>query len=190
MTNMQDLGARTGLSVCTGWCVFMVAGLFLSPAASLVLGVMGAGCVGLSHVVQGPARLPADGLIALLAPFGVMLPALALRQVLVANGLGIPGFSSAEILVFLLAYAVFLMASFGVLPIDLYRFGYAVWPVACIALALCLYALVTGNWFLAVVTVAAQGVWVAGWASENWFDTMLHVALVPVALITLLIRLF
>ena len=55
-------------------------------------------------------------------------------------------------------------------------------------LAVCIYELVTGNWFLAGVAVLGQLAWVMGWGSSNWFDMVLHVLLVPVAVVVLVMR--
>lgn len=183
---MSQFGASLAFGICAGWVGFALAGLVVPAGfAALIGGALGAALAWpLRHTILS------SGAVAVLAPFGVLLPALALRHVAVGLGGEIPGFSALEIAVFLAAYLLFLVASFGLLPVDLYRLGYAARPVALMVLALCLYALATGNWFLAVVVVAGQAVWAAGWSSSNWFDTVLHVLLVPIAAIALLIRLF
>ena len=160
--------------------------MLLAPPWPTVVALAAAVVIG----IAARDTLPVNGLVALLAPFGVMLPALALRHMAVAQGLSIPGFSTGEIAVFLLVYIAFLCTAFGVIPVDLYRYGYAPWPVATMVLAVCAYALLTGNWFLAGVAVTGQLAWVMGWGSSNWFDMMLHVLLVPVAAVTLITRLF
>lgn len=175
-----------GAAVILGWVCFHLLGVVLSPTAALLWAIV---LAGLAVTVTWDS-VGIGGLIALLAPFGVMLPALAVRHVAVQFGVPVPAFSSLEIIVFLGAYVAFLSAAFGVIQVDLYRFGYAPWPVAVMVLAVCLYALLTGNWFLAGVAVAGQFVWIMGWGSSNWFDMMLHVLLVPVAVITLILRLF
>ncbi|MEO0752363.1 MAG: hypothetical protein AAFY25_11225, partial [Pseudomonadota bacterium] len=128
------------------------------------------------------------GAVALLAPFGVMLPSLALGAILARWGVDLPGFSNVELVGFLGIYTVFLLSAFGRLPVDLYRLGYAPGPVAVMVLATCCYAGLTGHWVLAAVAVAGQFFWVMAWGSSNWFDYVLHVLLWPIALITLLLR--
>lgn len=182
---MSGLGATVALAIVLGWVVFALSGLLLAPPWPAVLALVG----GVLLVLVARDTLAANGLVALLAPFGVMLPALALRHMAVAQGLSVPGFSTAEIAVFLVLYTAFLCTAFGVIPVDIYRYGYAPWPVAFMVLAVCAYALATGNWFLAGVAVLGQLAWVMGWGSSNWFDMMLHVLLVPVAAVVLITRL-
>jgi len=183
---MRHIGGTVALGLVMGWLVFWFAGLFASPLGALIWAIVIAGVA----VTALWDSVPVAGAMAVLAPFGVMLPALALRHVLVQFGMPVPGFSSLEIGIFLLVYMVFLLTAFGVIPADLYRYGYAPWPVAGMVLAVCFYALVTGNWFLAGVAVFGQLAWVMGWGSSNWFDMMLHVLLVPVAVVTFILRLF
>jgi len=128
--------------------------------------------------------------VALLAPFGAMLPALALRDVAVRLGLPVPGFATWELAAFLVLYTGFLAAAFGLVPADVYRLGYAPVPVAATVLGLCAYGFATGNWFLALIAVLGQAAWVMGWGSSNWFDHVLHVLMWPLAVAVLVTRLF
>ncbi len=182
---MSGLGASVALALLLAWVIFALVGLFLSPPIAVALGAV----VGVAAVVLARDTLGVSGLIAVLAPFGVMLPALAARHMAGSLGADIPGFSSVEIAVFLLVYVVFLSTAFGVIPVDLYRYGYAPWPVGALVLAVCAYAWLTGNWFLAGVAVLGQVFWMLGWGSSNWLDHVLHVFLVPVAAVVLLLRL-
>jgi hypothetical protein len=183
---MSGLGATVGVAVVLGWVVFALAGTLISAPWPSLLALV----AGVLAAVLWRDTLAVNGLVAVLAPFGVMLPALALRHVMVSWGWDVPGFSGVEIAVFLVGHVAFLACAFGVIPVDVYRFGYAPWPVAGMVLAVCVHALVTGNWFLAVVAVLGQLAWVMGWGSSNWFDMVLHVLLVPVAAVVLLLRLF
>ncbi len=181
---MSGIGATVALAIILGWLVFALVGFLVSPQVAVVIGaVMGALTVGLARDSVG-----ISGLIAVMAPFGVMLPALAARHMAVSVGLPVPGFSTVEIAVFLVIYVAFLCAAFGVIPLDPYRYGYAPLPVGAMVLAVCAYALFTGNWFLAGVVVLGQFFWVMGWGSSNWFDYVLHVFLAPVAAVVLLLR--
>ena len=183
---MTGIGASAVLAVLLGWVVFALAGLVFSPAAAAGLGLVVG--VGLAFCLRGSVAI--GGMVALLAPFGVMLPALALRHVGAKLGLPVVPFATWELVLFLVVYTGFLATAFGVIPVDLYRLGYAPLPVAAMVLAVCAYGALTGNWFLPMVAVAGQLFWVLGWGSSNWFDYVLHVLMWPVALVVLVGRLF
>ncbi|MEO1139788.1 MAG: hypothetical protein AAFW87_10050 [Pseudomonadota bacterium] len=181
---MSRVGASVALAALVVWAVFVLAGMALSPPLAAGLAVLAA----VASVTVFRNSVPVAGAIAVLAPFGVMLPALAIRHVAVTLGIPVPGFSTIELFVFLVAYVAFLCTAFNILPFDLYRQGFAPWSVAGMVLLVCIYALVTGNWFLAGVAVFGQLAWVMGWGSSNWFDMMLHVLLVPIAAVALILR--
>ncbi|WP_397542782.1 hypothetical protein [Roseovarius salis] len=183
---MSGLGASAGLAIVLGWVIFALAGWALSPVPAVVLG----GVAGAALVAAFRDSVAIGGMMALLAPFGVMLPALALRHAAVKLGVAMPPFATWELLVFVGLYTAFLATAFGVIPLEVYRLGYAPLPVTLMALAVCAYALATGNWFVAVVAVTGQAAWTFGWGSSNWFDHVLHAALWPVAVVALVTRLF
>lgn len=176
--------ARVFLAVVLGWVAWGAAALVLPGPLSLAIG----GAAGGLAVALARGTLVIGGLMALLEPLGVVLPLLVLRQAAGALGWPVPAFSSGELLGFLALHVAFLAASMGVLPADPYRLGYAPWPVACMVLLLCAYGLITGNWFVPLVAVAGQALWVAGAGSSNWFDHVLHAALVPVVAAVLILR--
>ncbi|MEQ8899124.1 MAG: hypothetical protein RID23_18740 [Roseovarius sp.] len=181
---MTGLGASAALAVLLGWVVFGLLGWVASPGVAAGLGAV----VGVVVVAVFRDSMAVGGAVALLAPFGVMLPALAVRHVAVSLGVPLAGFAAWELVAFLILYAVFLAAAFGVVPVDMYRLGYAPLPVAVMVLAVCVYGFVTGNWFLPLVAVLGQAAWVMGWGSSNWFDYVLHVMMWPVALVVLVGR--
>lgn len=183
---MTQIGASIAFGICAAWVGFALAGLVVPVLPASLFG----GALGLALAWPFRRNIVSTGAIAIFAPFGVMLPALALHHIAISLGLDAPVFSSIEIAVFLLAYILFLVAAFGLLSVDLYRLGYSPRVVGVMTLAVCLYAVATGNWLLALVAVSGQAIWAAGWSSSNWFDTVLHVTLVPIAAITLLTRLF
>ena len=183
---MTGVLASVWLAVILGWLVFALAGWVVGAPASVWIG----GVVGAAAVLLFRDTLPLRGMVALLAPFGVMLPALALRHMGAKLGLPVIPFATSELLVFLLVYVAFLASAMGVVPVDIYRIGYAPLPVAVMVLAVCLYGLLTGNWFLPLVAVLGQLLWVMGWGSSNWFDHVTHVLLVPVTAVVLVTRLF
>ena len=183
---MSGILANVALAVVLAWVVFALAGWVVAPWLAVALGAV----VGLAVIALARDTLVPSGLVALLAPFGVMLPALALRHMGGSLGLPVLPFGTVEIVVFLGLYVVFLAASMGVVPVDPYRLGYAPLPVGGMVLAVCLYGALTGNPFLPLVAVLGQVAWVMGWGSSNWFDYVLHVLMVPVAVIVLVQRVF
>jgi len=178
--------ARASLTMILAWMAWGCAALFVAAPFSLLIGLS----VALAVMMLFRQSLPVSGLMALLEPIGVILPLLILRQAAIALGWEMPVFASLELILFLLAYIMFLVTAFGLLPFDLYRLGYAPMPVAVMVLALCAYGLWSGNWFIALAAVIAQALWVARQGSSNWFDHILHVALIPVVVTVLIARLF
>ena len=183
---MRELGATIGLAIVIGWVMFALAGWVVSPGLAAGLGAV----AGVAVVALFRRSMAVGGAMALLAPLGVMLPALALRHVAGALGVPVGVFGTWELVAFLVLYSGFLASALGVVPVDLYRFGYSPLPVAVMVLAVCAHGFVTGNWFLPLVAVLGQGAWVMGWGSSNWFDYVLHVVLWPVAMVVVLGQLF
>ena len=173
------------LGALIGWLAWLILGLGLGAQLAVPLGLG----IGLALAVAARDTLPLRGAVALLGPVGVVLPLLILRQMAADLGAPVQPFGSAELLVFLALYLAFLAASMGVLPIDAYRFGYAPLPVAVIVLAVCAFGLWQGALFLPLLAVLAQAMWVLGWGSSNYFDHVLHPALVPAVAIVLILRL-
>ncbi len=169
------------VGVILGWVGYALTGLIM-PFPLAVLAGIGLGVASVTLLRQTIVIKP---FIALIGPVGVVLPLLALRHMAGQLGLEIRAFSTAELGIFLLAYGAFLAASLGYLPVDIYRLGYAPLPVGIMALALCAYGALTGNFFIPLVAVTGQGLWYLGWGSSNWFDHVLHAALVPIALLAL-----
>ena len=183
---MTGVGASFGVAVLLSWVVFALAGWVASPGFAAGLGsVAGAGLM-----VVFRRSVAIGSVLALLAPVGVMLPALAIRHVAGSLGLPVGVFDAWELVSFVLFYTAFLAAGFGVLPVDLYRLGYAPGPVAVMVLVVCGYGFMAGDWFLPLVAVLGQGAWVMRWGSSNWFDYVLHVVMWPVALVVLLGQIF
>ena len=167
--------------IILGWVGFALSGLIVPLPLAILAGVG----VGTASVTQLRHTVAVKTFIALMGPVGVVLPLLALRHVAAQLGLEIQAFTTAELMVFLLAFTAFLAASLGYLPVDMYRLGYAPLPVGIMALGLCAYGAMTGNIFIPMVAVAGQGLWLKGWGSSNWFDHVLHAALLPIALLSL-----
>ena len=172
-----------GLAVVLGWAGFALGGSVTAPPVAIAVAL---GMAGLVLFARG--WLPVAAAMALLSPLGVMLPALALRHVAAGWGVPVATFGTVELVLFLLAYLVFLASAMGVVPVDLYRLGYAPVPVAVMVLAICAYGLWSGSLFLPLVAVLGQALWVMGWGSSNWFDHVLHAVLVPVVIVVLVLR--
>lgn len=183
---MSALAVTLWLALLLGWMVWGALSLAVSMPVSLIGGLVLGGACALAFRDSVPLR----GMVALLGPVGIVLPLLILRQMAAHLGAPVQPFGTGELAVFLLLYLAFLTNAAVASPVDIYRLGYAPWPVAIMALALCVVGLWQGALFLPVLAVAAQAVWVAGWGSSNWFDHVLHPVLVPAALIVLLLRLF
>lgn len=181
---MSGVGASLALALVLAWVVFALAGWVAPAHVAALIGAV----LGFAGVFAFRDSMAIGGLVALLAPFGVMLPALALRHAGMRLGVPLEPFATWEIAAFLVAYTIFLSTAFGVIPLELYRLGYAPLPVAAMVLCVCVYGFVTGNWFLPLVAVLGQLFWVLGWGSSNWFDYVLHVLLWPVAAVVLLGR--
>jgi len=173
-----------GLVIVLGWAGFALSSLWVAPTSA---SMAGAAVAALVLVLR--RSVPVTGAMALLEPVGVMLPALALRDMAAAWGMPVVPFGTVELSLFLAAYTAFLVSATGLLPIDLYRLGYAPKPVAAMVLVACAYGLASGSLFLPLVAVAGQALWVAGLGSSNWFDHVLHALLVPVVVVTLILRL-
>jgi hypothetical protein len=183
---MSKVGASLALGILFGWCVVQVLVLVFSPAYAVALGLT----VGLATSLGLQRTVPVGALVAVLAPFGLMLPALALASLGRLVGLELPSFSAWELAGFLVLYTGFLLTAFGLVPVDVYRLGYAAKPVAVMVLGLCFYGALTENWFIALVALLAQLCWHFKLGSSNWFDFVLHVLMWPIAAVALIAKLF
>lgn len=174
------------VAILLGWIAYAVTGLLASATVALILGVVAGGLA----VLLFRDTVVVRGFIALLGPIGIVLPLLALRHVAAGLGMAVTPFGTVELLIFVLAYMGFIATSMGVIPVDLYRLGYAPLPVGVMVLVLCLYGALTGSLFLPLLAVLAQALWVMGWGSSNWFDHVTHALLVPIIFVVLFLRLF
>lgn len=181
---MRALLCEISLAVLLGWIAWGVASLILGLPVSAIIGAL----AGALTVIFLRDTLVVRGLVALLDPVGIVLPLLILRQVAGALGLPVMPFGTGELLFFLALYIPFLACALGVWPVDPYRVGYMPAPVAGIVLVVCLYGLLVGNWFIPLIAVAGQALWVARLGSSNYFDHVLHVALIPVVCVVLILR--
>ena len=170
-----------GLAAVALWVVFRLLRLIairenaLPVAFALVLIVM---VVWASNPVFAAT-------VSVLAPFGVLLPALCLRSISRSLGVRITPFHWAELLAFLILYGLFLAGSAGLLGFDPYRYGYTIPGAIGIALLFCLIGFVMDSLFLPLVALVSTLLWFFGLGSSNAFDNVTHVVLIPLALIDL-----
>lgn len=172
------------LALILAWLSWGVMSFFAGPFIGVPIGLVS----GVAAVFYLRSSMALRGLVAVLEPMGIVLPILILRQMLGAIGVPFEPFGGLELFLFLLLYIPFLACAFDLLPFDPYRLGYRALPVAGVALVICLLALLSGQWVLALIAVAGQGLWVFRLGSSNYFDHILHVTLVPVAVVVLIAR--
>jgi hypothetical protein len=179
MTAVYELGAA---AVVLGWCLSRLLGLAIAPARATVLGYgLAAGIVLISY-----SSFLTGMFTALLAPYGVLLPALALQNTARRMGIHTKPYSSAEMVAAFGLYLLFLMASAGVFEWDPYSYGYGGQGAVMVAILLAGYALWRGHIVLLAVIVVAQALWLLDIGSSNLFDHLSHVLLVFILPITLL----
>ena len=148
-----------------------------------------AGPIAFSIILIAFAAWPGNpvfaGLTALFAPFGVLLPALCARSMARSLGLRVMPFHWTDLFLFLVLHGILISASSGLLPSDIYAYGYA--PVGAMALALitCIWGFLRENLFMPGVALIATLLWVADIGSSNAFDNFAHLTLWPLALIAL-----
>lgn len=172
------------LAIVSGWVAHALTVGWAGPTVALgVAGIVGA------FVIGARATLPVSGLMALLSPVGVVLPALAVRDVAGDWGMPVAMFETSALIAFLAAHLMLLASAMGAVPVDLYRIGYAPVPVALMVLAVCAYGMITGTLFLPLVAVIGQALWMTRLGSSNWFDHVSHALLVPVVVGVLILRL-
>ncbi len=178
MTGFVDI---VGLAAVALWVTFRLLRLIairenaLPVAFALVLIVMVAW---LSNPVFAAA-------VSVLAPFGVLLPALCLRSITRSLGMRITPFHWVELLAFVLLYSLFLAASAGVIGFDPYRYGYTLPGAIGIALVFCLIGFLMDSLFLPLVALVSTVLWFFGLGSSNALDNVTHVVLLPAALFAL-----
>lgn len=161
------------------WICFRVTLAITNPRAAF--GVAAA-------VAAASLMLPsvAPLMTAVFAPFGFLLPALAIRDVAGRNGIKIAPFHVLEIAVAMFATALFIAASIGVFTFDPYRLGYGPLVPGALALVGILWTLYRKHFLIAAAILAAQITWSFGFLSPNFFDLVLHALVVPICAVWLL----
>lgn len=181
---MNERYISAALAILLSWVAWGIAALVMPSTAALLVALP----IGAAVALLLRDTIVLRGVVAIFDPIGIVLPLLIVRQM--ASGLGVPfePFGTLELIIFLIVYLTFLTSSFDVFPADPYRLGYSPAFVAAIVLGLCVFGWVTGNAFIPFIAVTGQVMWVFKIGSSNYFDHILHVMLVPVAVIELIFR--
>ena len=97
------------VGVILGWIAYMFMGLIMPLPLAILVGI----AFGTASMTMFRHTQAVKGFIALMGPVGVVLPLLALRHIAGQFGVEIQAFSMTELVLFLLAYGVFLTTSIG-----------------------------------------------------------------------------
>ncbi len=181
---MKSLVASVTIAIVTGWLGLVLGRLILPLPLAIIAGIA-LGVLSVTWLRHGLALKSCTGLM---EPMGIVLPVLALRHVAQLLGFDTGMFATAELVLFVLAYMAFLATTFGYLRGDAYRLGYAPLPVGIMVLGVCVYGAMREDITLPLIAVLAQLFWIRGWGSSNWFDHVLHVALLPLVILQLGVR--
>lgn len=117
--------------------------------------------------------------MAVLAPFGVMLPALCVRDSLRKVGWVAPDVPPMDLLVFAGLMGFVVLGAFGLVPVFAYGWFYGGVGPAVLAVALAAWALWRGQIVVLIAVLLAQLQWLADHGSSNFYDHVAHFALIP-----------
>lgn len=180
---MTDLFEASAAGILTGWCLYRVLGRFLPRNTTLLVAVG----VGFMPFFVMPGLAFYALVIAVFAPFGMMLPVLAAQSILRDFGIGSKRFATVDLIVILVLYVGFIAASIGVIDWDPYRYGYAPLWGGAMAVGLCIYGALRGHIGVCIAALGGQILWMMDIGSSNYFDHVSHVMIIPV-IATCLIR--
>ncbi len=113
-------------------------------------------------------------LVAILEPLPVTMVVYGVAYLARPFGLALPPWSKAELVITILAGLLLMLSGTGVLPIDIYRYGYEPQPVAIMAVCLALLALWRKHVLLSLSVPLALVMWLFDIASSNFFDQVFH----------------
>ena len=179
---MTGAYATLGLVLVLGWCVWRLGRRWWPGVGGIAAGLI----VAAAFVFLGGQASAVT--MAVLAPLGAVLPALALRDMAAGAGHPSPRLPSVDLAVVGALHAVFLAAAMGAVRFDPYRFGYdpawgSVFALCCIA-----YLAWRRQAVLAAAVLVGQALWIGDVGPSNMADHALHMLLVPIVLIVLLGR--
>lgn len=181
---MTGLFEAAAAGILVSWCLYRLVGLFLPRIPALLV----AGAVGFIPFFAFP-ELPFYAMImAVFAPFGLLLPILAVQSGLRDFGVPINRFATFDLIVILILYLGFISASVGVVAWDPYRYGYVpIWG-GSVALLFCLYGVLRGHLGVCLASLGGQILWMMDVSSSNYFDHVSHLMIIPVITVCLIRR--
>ncbi len=163
------------------WIGFRLTAPFTTQAVSLAVSL---GLVVICVMVPVVSHL----MVAVLAPIGFLLPALAIRDVLGRTALKVAPFSVVDVVLIMCAMTWYIAASIGVFAFDPYRLGYTAVAPGVLAACCLVWALLRGHFIVAIAVIASQAAWGFGWSGPNFFDNLLHALIVPICFVWIVKR--
>ena len=182
---MNDLYEYSCLAIAAGWLISCISGAFLPPRPAVISALL------VAVTMMGVQfAFPTTAVIsAVFSPVSVGVAVFAAADMARAFGYEAPRRHPLELIVALSGYVWFLAASLGVFGVDPYGFGYSGVGPAAVAILLAGYAFLRSDALLGVTIVLAQLAWLSGAGSENLFDHLFGVLLIPALLVGLYRRL-
>jgi hypothetical protein len=114
-------------------------------------------------------------LVAILEPLPVTMMVYGVAYLARPFGLALQPWLKIELVITILAGLLLMLSGTGVLPIDIYRYGYEPQPVTIMAVCLALLALWRKHVLLSLSVPLALTLWLFDIASSNFFDLVFHV---------------
>jgi len=181
---MTGLYEACAAGVLVSWCLYRLLHLVLPKLPAVAVSVV----AGFVPFIIFPELLFYSMIIAIFAPFGLLLPMAAVQGFFRDFGYPVNRFATVDLVIVLILYLIFVSASVGVVTWDPYRYGYdPVWG-GFVALILCLYGMLREHLGIVIIALAGQFLWMLGIGSSNFFDHVSHVLIIPVILVCLFQR--
>ena len=181
---MTELYTLMGLSIIFTWIVFSALRFALKPLASITVSLLLVAIYMILLRQTEAMSLP----IAVIAPLGAVLPAMAIHNIMQHCNVPLKRFSNSELLFFTVGLLAFLIASIGTIQFDPYRFGYYPLTGTFIAFLASLYLMMRGHWVILIGVLIGQLAWTFDISSTNIFDHISHGLIPFIAGIILLIN--
>lgn len=170
--------------VVVGWCVYWLLLFFTPRKLAVAVSVL----IGFGPFIFLPELLFYSMIIAVFAPFGLILPIVAGQGILRELGYPVKKFASIDLVIILTVYTVFISASVGVFAWDPYRYGYSPAGGGAVAALLCLYGILRQHPGVCIAAIGGQCLWMSDIGSSNYFDHVGHVLLIPIIFVCLVRR--